>query len=150
MADIKSISDHEIMLMVKAGDLEKLGLLFERHKQLLYAYFFRHTHCIHTSEDSVQNVFLRILKYRQRFKGHGKFTSWMYYIARNVFLDHLKTNAVSLSDPESLHDELSDGTTGETHYLQKELKQIVSYGLRHNTTEITRSTTLPGGYYGKT
>lgn len=94
--------------------------------------------------------FLRILKYRQRFKGHGKFTTWMYYIARNVFLDHLMTKAVSLSDPESLHDELSDGTTGETHYLQKELKQIVSYGLRHNTTGITRSTTLPGGYYGKT
>ena len=89
--------------MVQAGDLEKIGLLFERYKQILFAYFYRNTNHIHTSEDLVQNVFLRIIKYRQRFKGYGKFTTWMYHIARNVYLDYDKKNKVSAFDQKSIH-----------------------------------------------
>lgn len=85
-----AISDNGLMLKVKAGDVDKLGLLFERYNKSLFGFFYRMTQNAKTSEDLVQNVFLRILKYKHTFTGEGKFTTWMYHLARNVNVDHHK------------------------------------------------------------
>lgn len=77
---------------VKAGDFDKMGLLFERHKLPLFGYFYRQLGSREHSEDLVQTVFMRMLKYRHTFRGGNKFTTWMYSIARNVALDHFKKN----------------------------------------------------------
>lgn len=78
------------MLRVKSGQLDQLGLLFERHNRSLYGFFFRLTTDTNASEDLVQNVFLRIMKYRHTYHGDGKFTTWMYHMARNLFADYYK------------------------------------------------------------
>lgn len=85
-------TDVELMLQVKDGDLEKLGLLFEKYKKFLFAYFFRFSVSQQTSEDLVQNVFFRMLKYRHNYSGKGKFTTWMYSIAHNLVIDHYHKN----------------------------------------------------------
>ena len=78
------------MLQVKSGQLDQLGLLFERHHRGLYGFFYRLTTDGDASEDLVQNVFLRIMKYRHTYHGDGKFSTWMYHMARNLFADHYK------------------------------------------------------------
>ena len=75
------------MTKVKEGDLDKLGLLFERYHRMLFAFFFRMHKDRGRSEDLVQNVFMRILKYRKGFKGEGSFKVWMFHIARNASND---------------------------------------------------------------
>jgi RNA polymerase sigma-70 factor (ECF subfamily) len=42
------------------------------------------------SEDMVQNIFLRMLKYPEGFMGFGEFKMWMYHIARNAVYDHFR------------------------------------------------------------
>lgn len=76
------------MMEVRNGSLDTLGLLFERHQAILYNYYVRLTRDRSLSEDLVQEVFLRILKYRHTFRGDGQFTMWMYRIARNVQIDY--------------------------------------------------------------
>ena len=85
-------SDIDLMLRVQKGEIDILGILFERYKQQLFGFFLRTTGNKAASEDMVQNVFLRILKYKDKFSGYGKFTSWMYQIARNVSFDYFKKN----------------------------------------------------------
>lgn len=80
------------MFMVKSGDTARLGLLYERYKKSLFAYFYRSIGDKTSSEDLVQNVFYRILKYKDSFTGNGKFTSWMYFIGHNVIKDYYKKN----------------------------------------------------------
>lgn len=87
---MESVSDNALMEKVKSGDVDKLGMLYDRHRKMLFGYFYRQTCAPEASEDLVQNVFYRILKYSQQFRNEGKFSSWMYSIAHNVFLDHLK------------------------------------------------------------
>jgi RNA polymerase sigma factor (sigma-70 family) len=83
-----TLDDNVVMLKVKAGELSLLGLLFERYHKSLYSFFFRLSNGeAEASEDLVQTVFLRMLSYRHTFAGRGKFVSWMYHIARNVFAD---------------------------------------------------------------
>lgn len=83
-------SDKALMMKVKSGDIDQLGLLFERHSKPLFGFFYRLTSNGPVSEDLVQNVFMRILRYRHTFNGDGKFTTWMYQIARNVHIDHYR------------------------------------------------------------
>lgn len=76
------------MAKVKQGHLEHMGLLFERYHRQLFSYFYRMVSHAENSEDLVQEVFYRILKYKHTFTGEGKFTTWMFHLARNVCIDH--------------------------------------------------------------
>lgn len=84
------LTDNALMLKVKSGDLDKLGLLYERHKKRLFGFFYNMNGNVSVSEDLVQNVFVRMLKYKHTFTGEGSFTAWMFTTARNVNYDHYK------------------------------------------------------------
>ena len=75
---------------VRDGKVEKLAILFERYHVALYNFFLRLSANRSISEDLVQDVFFRILKYRHTYRGESKFTIWMYQIARNAHIDHLR------------------------------------------------------------
>src|SRR2546426_8962593 len=75
------------MLRVRDGEVEKLGVLYERHRTPLFNFFVRLTGSSTVSEDLVHDVFLRMLKYRHTFEAGNRFTSWMYQVARNARFD---------------------------------------------------------------
>jgi RNA polymerase sigma factor (sigma-70 family) len=95
---LETLSDNSLMLKVKDGDLDKLGLLFERYKKPLYGFFYGLTRQQELSEDLVQNTFLRILKYRHLFRGEGDFRAWIFHIARNVNHDHHRKNKIKVKE----------------------------------------------------
>jgi RNA polymerase sigma-70 factor (ECF subfamily) len=84
------MTDHQLMLAVRDGDLDKLGHLFEKYHKQLYSFFRRQAADEQLCEDFVQEVFLRMLKYRQTYRGESKFTTWMYSIARNARIDYFR------------------------------------------------------------
>ncbi|MEX0844718.1 MAG: RNA polymerase sigma factor, partial [Balneolaceae bacterium] len=87
---VDSTSDKALMMKVKNGDLDKLGLLFERYNRPLFSFFYRMCKDHDISEDLVQSVFERMLKYRDSYSGNGTFTTWMFSIARNAHIDHYR------------------------------------------------------------
>ena len=88
---MKDMTDNQLMGCVSNGDLEPLGLLFERHSTKVHALCCRMTGSGESANDLVQETFLRILRYRKSFRGEAAFTTWMYRVARNTCLDHLKS-----------------------------------------------------------
>jgi RNA polymerase sigma factor (sigma-70 family) len=78
------------MLKVKNGDVDKMGLLYERYHRQVFRFIFNMTRQKELSEDMVQNIFLRMLKYPDGFQGFGEFKMWMYHIARNTVYDHFR------------------------------------------------------------
>lgn len=94
---VYAMADNFLMEEVKKGKVEKLAVLFEKHHIQLYNFFLRLTGNRGASEDLVQDVFLRILKYRTTYKGQSKFTVWMYQIARNAHIDYLRKSKGELS-----------------------------------------------------
>jgi RNA polymerase sigma factor (sigma-70 family) len=82
------LDDKALMAAVIAGDPEKLGLLYERYKMPLYAYFYKFTGgSKHSSEDLVHTVFYRVLKYKDQYRGDGTFAGWLFTIAHHVGID---------------------------------------------------------------
>jgi RNA polymerase sigma factor (sigma-70 family) len=82
-----SRADHILMQKVREGDLPKMAILFERHHGALFRFFLRLTGNRESSEDLVQDVFFRMLKYRHTYQDGNPFTSWMYQVARHAHLD---------------------------------------------------------------
>lgn len=100
------------MLKVKAGNLQLMGLLFERHHRRLYGFLFHMTFHKETAEDMVQQAFYRMLKYRERFTGDGEFVHWMFAIARNVLIDNGKRKKLPLH--ANAVDDMADWVAGHT------------------------------------
>jgi RNA polymerase sigma-70 factor (ECF subfamily) len=112
----ESTSDHELMIAVRAGEIRRLGDLFERYHQRLYGFFVRLTNDRAASEDLVQLVFYRILKYRHTYRDEGKFTAWIYHLARKVAADHHRKRArtPAATDPSDLHTHADTGPAPDT------------------------------------
>ena len=90
---MQAVSDEQLIQWVANGDHSCLGTLFERHHRGVYQYCLQLTRSRAASEDLVQDVFLRILRKAKSFRGEGTFKGWMFNIARNVTLDHLRRAA---------------------------------------------------------
>lgn len=128
---MEATTDIALMLKVKAGDTDRLGLLFERYHRLLYSFFYRLTSKTEISEDLVQNVFLRMLKYRHTYTGEGEFKTWMYHLARNVHTDHYQKNKrLGFADDfTDLENKLKDDYNGEDQVCQEEEAHLLQLAL---------------------
>lgn len=121
------LSDNALMLKVKNGDIDKMGLLYERYYRQLYRFLFNMTRQRELSEDMVQNIFLRILKYPDGFIGFGEFKTWMYHIARNTVYDHFRKvkRTPAHSDVTEYEERLEGGQQTDVQLeKEQELKKL--------------------------
>jgi RNA polymerase sigma factor (sigma-70 family) len=85
-----SVPDEDVMLQVRDGEMQMLGVLFDRYQAPLFNFYTKMTQDRTVSEDLVQEVFLRILRYRQTYRPGTAFRTWMYQIARNTRIDQVR------------------------------------------------------------
>ena len=126
---LKNLTDEEIMLEIASGKLEKLTLLFERYNVRIYNYFNKMVHNKMVSEDLTQDVFIKVIKYRNSYN-NGNFAAWIYTIARNIFSTHYqktkKERAIIIDDDKLESDEtaVSECRQEELDHLQKTLQKL--------------------------
>lgn len=87
---MKAVTDEQLIRWVADGDPSCLATLFERHHRDVYRYFLHMLRHKAQSEDLVQEVFLKMLRKADSFRGEGTFRAWMFNIALNVARDHLR------------------------------------------------------------
>jgi RNA polymerase sigma-70 factor (ECF subfamily) len=93
------------MLAVRNGDVAKLGTLFERYHVALFDFLRRTTGDRAVAEDLVQEIFVRILKYRRTYRAEDScFETWAFRIARNARADYFRKR----SDPAPLSGDAFD------------------------------------------
>jgi len=89
---LNALSDNDIMLEVKAGNINEMPLLLERYHKKLSGFLYHTTGKADLREDLVQNVFYKMLKYKDTFTVSGEFKSWIYTVAKNVMLENVRKN----------------------------------------------------------
>lgn len=121
-------ADEDVMLRVRNGEGEMLGVLFERYHDALFSFYVRLMGDRAVSDDLVQEVFLRILRYRDTYQPGTPFRPWMYQIARNARIDHYrKTPRHEEFAPEMVAPVLLPDTAQqeqESALLQRALMQL--------------------------
>lgn len=112
-------SDEELMLEVKKGDVGAFEQLVGRYERPIIAFFFRQSWDRQLAEDLAQEVFLRIYKARKDYEPRAKFRTYFYHIARNLWIDKIRSKRkagreVSLQQPL--------GEDGESASLQSNIE----------------------------
>jgi RNA polymerase sigma-70 factor (ECF subfamily) len=87
---VAEITDEILMDNVKNGDLSDMSVLFERYHLRIYNFFFRLTYDMDVSQDLTQNLFYRMIKYKNSYKSEYSVKSWIFQIARNLHADYFK------------------------------------------------------------
>ena len=120
------MTDELLMEAVKSGDLQQASALFERYNRRIFNFLARMTMDRALAEDLTQNVFLRIIKYRNSYREGARFQSWIYQVARNVFSDHYQAHKNKFSDfvdVEKVSDYLQDPEDNEALDEREKLLQ---------------------------
>ncbi len=138
MDDNTELRDEVLAELVQKGDKEKFGVLMHRYGEKLFRYGRRFLSERESIEDIVQDVFMNTYKNIQSFDTSQKFSSWIYRIAHNAFVNELKRSSrnpltffdfdfdtlISYSGRD-LHE--ADGAVHDIE--QKEMKTMVDRGL---------------------
>ncbi|NQV86156.1 MAG: RNA polymerase sigma factor [Woeseiaceae bacterium] len=84
--------DSALMLRYQEGDTGAFETLYRRHKDALYRYLLRLCRHPATAEDVFQDVWGKIINARANYRPTAKFTTFMYRVAHNCFIDHARRN----------------------------------------------------------
>jgi RNA polymerase sigma factor (sigma-70 family) len=87
---VSEIVDEILMQHVKEGNLSEMAVLFERYHLRLYNFFLKLTRNRDISQDLTQNLFYRMIKYKNSYKNDLSVKSWMYQMARNLHRDYCR------------------------------------------------------------
>jgi RNA polymerase sigma-70 factor, ECF subfamily len=90
-----------------AGDDEAFRALVDRHEHGLLRYFFRRSFDRALAEDCVQEVFLRLVRHRGEWRPEAKFTTYLYRIAENHWIDRWRSRQAA-PEVTSLETEVTD------------------------------------------
>jgi RNA polymerase sigma-70 factor (ECF subfamily) len=79
--------EQKLIRQAAAGDREAAGELIKLHQTSVYAYILRLSGRPDMAEDIVQEAFVRVLTNLDRFDPQYRFSTWLFTIARRVFLN---------------------------------------------------------------
>lgn len=89
---------------LRKGDLDALAPLIEQYQSRLYRYLLRLVREPATAEDIFQQTWVRVAERIKTYDPERQFENWLFTIARNLALDHLRRYR-----PESLDEALPSG-----------------------------------------
>ena len=74
------------------GDAQAFEALYARHKGASYRYFLRHAGGDTATADELhQDLWLRVIGARERYEAQAKFSTWLFTIANNRAMNHLRS-----------------------------------------------------------
>ena len=84
------LEDSALMLRYQEGDLNAFETLYRRHNASLYRYLLRLCLNREVAEDLFQEAWSRIISSRSRYRATAKFSTYLFHIAHNCFIDHVR------------------------------------------------------------
>jgi len=94
----EAVADEEIIAKIGDGDFEAYGILIKRYENFVYTLARGLAGSDEPAKDIAQETFLRAYKALRRFEKKSSFKTWLYRIAYNTALNHIKKNKV-FSEP---------------------------------------------------
>lgn len=104
---VRELSDGEIIAGTVAGRLDGFEELVRRYQRPITGYVFRMVGEYESALDVTQEVFIKVYNSLHKYSSEYKFSTWLYRIAHNAAVDHLRRNSIT---PQSLEAENADGS----------------------------------------
>ncbi len=133
-------NDFDVVKRVQAGEVAAFDILMRKYRERLFGVVYNLTSNREDTADLTQDAFIKAFQAINRFQGQSSFFTWLYKIAVNTTLSHLRKNKmrtffslekIQEEDPGSkILSELTDKTgSGRDTYL-KELQEKLNEAMQ--------------------
>jgi len=106
LENIQALTDGELIAKAIIGREDSFEELVRRYQRPITNYVYRMLNDYDSSLDVTQEVFIKVYNSLRKYSSEYKFSTWLYRIAHNAAIDHMRRNSVP---QQSLETENSDG-----------------------------------------
>jgi RNA polymerase sigma-70 factor (ECF subfamily) len=132
----------EIARGLRRRDPDLLDHLIEKYQHRLLRYLLYLTSRHDLAEDFFQETWIRVLERGCQYDDRHEFSSWLFAIARNLVIDHLRRRRPRSVDSLADHDDLAPFDIPATEQpsafdatVQREQNEQISAGMQHIAAE---------------
>ena len=104
---VQKLTDTELIIGALGGRTDGFEELVNRYQRPITSYVFRMVGDYESSLDVTQEVFIKVYNSLNKYSSEYKFSTWLYRIAHNAAIDHMRRNSVC---PQSIEAENADGS----------------------------------------
>lgn len=91
--DLTATTDRDLVATAVAGVEGSFEELVRRYQRPISAYVYRMVGNYESALDLTQEIFIKVYSSLERYRSEFKFSTWIYKIAHNAAVDHLRRNA---------------------------------------------------------
>jgi RNA polymerase sigma-70 factor (ECF subfamily) len=126
----KEDSYKELVKRSQSGDSEAMEEIYQRLKRPLFNLIYRYTYERATAEDLLHDVFIKVFNHIHDVNEEGAFVGWVYRIAINTSLSHLRSKKSKVRDTmslDALNSQVADRSQAkpESFLLRKPLERAI-------------------------
>ncbi len=133
--------DEELIAGFKSGDREAFAQIVRRYQTVLINFFYHLCYDASTAEDLAQEVFIRLLKHLDHYEPKAKFTSFLFRVAKNLWIDRVRRTHSGGKKEVSLEAPIggaADGDSTLSSRVESGLDSPAEYMLRDEMRETLR------------
>jgi RNA polymerase sigma-70 factor (ECF subfamily) len=134
--DYRSLTDQEVVELARQGRESAFRDLIGRYERPVFSLIYRLVRDRERAEDLSQDTFIKVLNALDRYDPSYKFSSWIFKIAHNTALDHLRRK-----EPETLS---MDGSPHARTAAEQEATSLSPASTDENPEEYTAAKELGG------
>jgi RNA polymerase sigma-70 factor (ECF subfamily) len=90
LLELANLPDADVVRLAQQGRETAFRELVRRYERPVFSLIFRMVRDRETAEDLAQDAFIKVLNHIERYSPEFKFSSWLFKIANNVAIDHLR------------------------------------------------------------
>lgn len=88
--DLQNLPDADVVVLAQQGREAAYRELIRRYERPVFSIVYRMVRDRELAEDLAQDTFIKVLNHIDRYRPEFKFSSWLFKIANNVAIDHLR------------------------------------------------------------
>lgn len=92
--DLPSLSDQEVVALARAGKEAGYREILRRYERPVFSLVYRMVRDRAAAEDLAQETFIKVLNALESYRPEYRFSSWIFKIANNAAIDHLRRREV--------------------------------------------------------
>ena len=90
LLDLRNLPDADLVSLAQEGREAAYRELVQRYERPVFSLIFRMVRDRETAEDLAQDTFIKVLNHIDKYRPEFKLSSWLFKIANNVAIDHLR------------------------------------------------------------
>jgi RNA polymerase sigma-70 factor (ECF subfamily) len=88
--DLPNLPDADVVALAQGGEEPAFRELIRRYERPVFSLLYRMVRDSTAAEDLAQDAFIRVLNHLDKYRPEFKFSSWLFKIANNIAIDHLR------------------------------------------------------------